>query len=70
MRLIDYRWKTTLNDPLKLPLLPIILEEHQKFNKKGPLESLRGNVISDSSFLLNIFLCVARNLDKKQTICS
>ena len=31
----------------------------------GPLESLKGKVISNSSFTLSNFLCVARNLEKK-----
>ena len=35
--------------------------------KKGPLENLKGKVISNSSFMLSKFLCVARNLLKKQT---
>ena len=36
--------------------------------KKGPLESLKGKVISNSSFMLSKFLCVARNLLKKQNL--
>ena len=33
----------------------------------GPLESLKGKVISNSSFTLSNFLCVARNLEKKKS---
>ena len=36
--------------------------------KKGSLESLKGKVISNSSFMLSKFLCVARNLLKKQNL--
>ena len=36
-----------------------------KIKKNGPLESLKGKVISNSSFTLSNFLCVARNLGKK-----
>ena len=32
----------------------------------GPLESLKGKVISNSSFTLSNFLCVARNLEKQK----
>ena len=41
-----------------------------KIQEKGPSESLRCKVIFNSSFMPSNVLCVARNLERKQTSCS
>ena len=57
--------KSNLKWFFKITTITSYLKITSKFKKKGPLESLKGKVISNSSFTLRNFLCVARNLERK-----
>ena len=57
--------KSNLKWFFKITTIISYLKITPKFKKKGLLESDKGKVISNSSFMLSNFLCVARNLEKK-----
>ena len=58
--------KSNLKWFFKITTITSYLKITSKIHEKSPLESLIAKVISNSSFQLSNFLCVARNLD----ICS
>ena len=57
--------KSNLKWFFKITTIISYLKITSKFKEKGPLESLKGKVISNSSFMPSNFLCVAINLEKK-----
>ena len=58
--------KSNLKWFFKITTITSYLKVTSKIPEKGPLESLKGKVISNSSFTLSNFLWVARNIEKKK----
>ena len=56
--------KSNLKRLFKITTITSHLKITSKIQKKGTLENLKGKVISNPSFTLSNFLCVATNLEK------